>query len=138
MTVLCWFNMDTLYSHLGCFAIAITFGANAVVLMLKLGCEDDDASGCLVNASSKTKIELIPGTRLAEWSQRIFSKKINRQTIEPLIADLQEEWLEATMNKRVYHSRWIRIRYGLAYIQAVSVVLGFNVIKTVFAVAKIK
>lgn len=70
--------------------------------------------------AKKQKIELPPGMGLHAVSDFLFSKKTMERIVLPLIADLQDEHAEALSEGRSWKARWVRVRYLLAYINALG------------------
>jgi hypothetical protein len=54
-----------------------------------------------------------PGSRIRSLLQFIYSKRSMALVFDPLLADVQSEWLEATIANHCWHARWITVRcYG--------------------------
>lgn len=64
--------------------------------------------------SSRPKLLVPPGSRVRVALERLLPRKQFQLDLEPVIADTQDEWLEAMLADRNGHARWIRCRgYGL-------------------------
>src|SRR5206468_3086669 len=62
----------------------------------------------------------LPGTRLRALAARIFGQHTMDRLIDPIVADLQTEYADATRRGRVWRSRWIRLAGCVAFLKAAS------------------
>jgi hypothetical protein len=53
---------------------------------------------------------LPPGVKLRHRLAFIYSAKTMERIVEPILADIQAEWTDATIANRSLHARWIQVR----------------------------
>jgi len=87
-------------------------------------------------ALSRTKrttgILLPPGTRLRGWIGIIFSSKSCQRVFDPIIADMQLEWLEAHKSGKTIRARWVQLCCSFFLIKAIIVSLPFSVVRWIW------
>jgi hypothetical protein len=61
-----------------------------------------------------------PGDRLCALAARVFSTKTMERLIDPVVADLQTEWVETVRQGRVWKSRWVRMAGYVAFLKVIA------------------
>lgn len=62
-----------------------------------------------VSAAPRTLV-VVPGTRLRGVLRFLLSAKTMDRIVNPTLADMQREWLDAAIDGRKWHGKWIRLR----------------------------
>lgn len=67
-------------------------------------------------ARASSKIVLPPGSTLANVTKFLLTRNSYKRYAEPVIADMQQEYIEAVAARHEWHARWIAIRGHLLVI----------------------
>ena len=65
-----------------------------------------------------------PGYQLSRMAEFLFSKRTHTRVLQPIIADLQAEYIEALDQDRQWKAAWVRLRGYLACAIAVVRITG--------------
>ncbi|HZS42073.1 MAG TPA: hypothetical protein VFF06_34830 [Polyangia bacterium] len=52
----------------------------------------------------------IPGSRLRVWIHFVYCRRTAEHVFDPVLADMQAEWLEATIQSQKWKAAWVRAR----------------------------
>ena len=61
-----------------------------------------------------------PGDRLRTMAARVCGRETMERLIDPLIADMQTEYMEAVRQDRVWRSRWVRLPGYIAFLKVIA------------------
>ncbi len=75
--------------------------------------------GRTVKRSLRPKLHRSPGFKLLALAEFLFSRKIYKKVLQPIIRDLQDEHLEALAAHRLWKARYVRLRGYCAFWSAV-------------------
>lgn len=75
-----------------------------------------------------TRLLQPPGTRLRNWLSRI-SERSCRRIFDPIIADMQHEWLEAHKAGKLARARWVHFLCAYHLLAAVFAKIPFSAVR---------
>lgn len=76
-------------------------------------------------------VALPPGTRLRMLVNFLYAKKTCSSVFDPIIADMQFEYMEALAERRPLKARWIAIRGHLAAFESMGLYTLIRTVKTI-------
>jgi len=79
------------------------------------------------------KVRLPPGTYLGRIAEFFCRRKTYRQVFEPLLAEFQHEYLEALLEDRLFHAKWLRVLYFVAFCNAAQMNLIGKLLKRLWS-----
>lgn len=85
-------------------------------------------------SASQQKIDLLlpPGARLRAWLGLVYSDRTLARVLEPILADMQHEWLEAHQAGRLGRARWIHVRGIFNLLFAVAMRIPLSAVRWVW------
>lgn len=101
-----------------------------VLIVLPIGAVSFEVDADLDHSPSSRKLLLRPpGMHLRSWCRFWFSRQTFTKVVEPTIADLQEEWLEAHKLKHTAKARWICIRGYVSLLCALATMMPVSLLR---------
>lgn len=89
-----------------------------------------------VALSHRSRVDRPPGSRMSAIAAWLYSKKTFSRVFADQINDLQIEYIEAIGKGRPWHARWIRVRYGFAFMESMVLKLPVSMAKRIFEIWK--
>jgi hypothetical protein len=78
-----------------------------------------------------------PGTRARPILQLVYSERTYSGVFRPVIADTQNEWLEAKASRRYWRARWIALRGYVLLVENVFLQLPLSAVKIAVRIWKL-
>ena len=91
----------------------------------------DDEAGRYQTTNQPSRIESPPGFKILAFSEFFFSSNTHRKVLEPIIRDLQDEYIEALAERRTWKSRYVCLRGYASYWSAMWVHLSGSVVRKI-------